>query len=588
MQRESLHLTTTPLKPERLETPTAVRWVSYLLIAGSALAIALAPCTTLAQTPQPKLPHLVRSGERVDLVVDGSPFLILGGQAHNSSASNMIDPEKVYKALDFIHANTAEMPVSWNLIEPEPGKFDFTLVDGLIERAREHHLRLVFLWFGTAKNATFSYVPGWVKQDRAKYFRARDSEGREMDALSPFCAAALQADQHAFSALMRHVREFDERDQTVILMQVENEAGLIHTDRDYSPAANQQFAEQVPAEVLNYLASHRQTLRPSMQNALQQNGNKKHGAWSEIFGDLAPEAFSAWSISRYVDGVAAAGKAEYAIPYYINVALMNTGSARAGDWPSGGGTANVIDIWKATASHIDIIAPDIYRVDFPEMVDIYDRADNPLFVPETGFAPYYAPYVFTTLAGHNGLGFSPFGVDGGSRRQEVSDGYDEVAGGVRKDALSSPALASIEENYRVLRPLLPLIASKRYQNSLFPIVLNFYRHEAVAIPVGDSLSAVVHFDEIFAANTSSHRAGGMIIKLAPDRFVIAGHGFHINFTELKGTRRDAEFLSIEEGTFEGDRWVRERVLNGDEENVTLPTHAPRILLITLNRANQTE
>jgi len=583
MLRESLHLTARSLEPERLQTPTAALWVSYLLFAGSALATALAPFTASAQTPQPQAPHLVRSGERVDLVVNGSPFLILGGQAHNSSASNLSDAEKVYKALDYIHANTAEMPISWNLIEPEPGKFDFTLVDGLIERARQHHLRLVFLWFGTTKNATFSYVPGWVKQERAKYFRARGEAGQEIDALSPFCAAALQADQHAFSALMRHVREFDERDQTVILIQVENETGLPGTDRDYSPEANRQFVEPVPSEVLNYLASHQQTLRPSMQNALQQNGNKKRGTWSEVFGDLAPEAFSAWSVSRYVDGVAAAGKAEYAIPYYINVALMNTGSARAGDWPSGGGTANVIDIWKATASHIDIIAPDIYRVDFPEMVDIYDRADNPLFVPETGFAPYYAPYVFTTLAGHNGLGFSPFGVDGEFRPQEISDGYNEAAGGVHKNEVSSPALASIEENYRVLRPLLPLIASKRYQNSLFPIVLNFYRHEAVAIPVGDSLSAVVHFDEIFSANTSSHRAGGMIIKLAPDCFVIAGHGFHINFTELKGTRRDAEFLSIEEGTFEGDRWVRERVLNGDEERVTLPSNRPRILMVHLNR-----
>jgi beta-galactosidase GanA len=536
-------------------------------LANYALALSVcAAANAVAQAPRDRIPELVRDGERVQLLVDGSPFLMLGGQAHNSSASSMNDVEIVYQALDAMHANTAEIPVSWNLLELQPGQFDFSLVDGAIERARAHHLRLVFLWFGTVKNATFSYVPDWVKQDRVKYFRARTADSQEMDAISPFCTAALEADKHAFAALMKHISGFDSRDHTVILMQIENETGLIRTDRDYSSVASQKFAEQVPEDLLRSLSNHKESLRPALQQAWRQTNFRMRGTWTELFGDLAPEAFSAWAVSRYVDAVAAAGKAEYAIPNYINVALMNSGSPRAGDWPSGGATANVIDIWKASATHIDIVAPDIYRVDFPEMVAIYDRPDNPLFVPETGFEPYYAPYVFTTLAGHNGLGFSPFGVEGGY-----------------KDSEHTPALSAFEETYRVLRPLLPTIASKRYQNSLFPIVLNMYRHEAVAIPLGDSLTAVVHFDEKFVAETAVHRAGGIIIKLASDKFIVAGEGFHINFAEIKGTPRNAEYLSIEEGTFDGTRWVRERVLNGDEESTTLPTHRPRILMIHLNR-----
>jgi beta-galactosidase GanA len=531
----------------------------------AALTLSCCTASTLAQTHQ-QIPTLVRDGEHYQLMVDDSPFLMLGGQAGNSSASNLSDIEVVYNTLDKMHGNTAEIPVSWNLLERQPGHFDFSLVDGAIQGARAHHLRLVFLWFGTAKNATFSYVPDWVKQDRSKYFRAKGPDGQDMNAISPFCIAALQADQHAFAALMKHISEFDRRDHTVILMQVENESGLIRTDRDYSSVGNEKFAGQVPTDLIAYLSTHRETLRPALKQAWQKSNQLARGTWTEIFGDLAPEVFSAWAISQYDDGVAASGKAEYPIPYYVNVALMNTGSVRAGDWPSGGATANVIDIWKASAKHIDIVAPDVYRVDFPEMVDLYDRPDNPLFVPETGFAPYYAPYVFTTLAGHDGLGFSPFGVDTYS-----------------KDPDESATVAAFEENYRVLRPLLPLIAAKRYKDSLFPIVLNMYRHEAVAIPLGDSLTALVHFDETFVAKTSAHRAGGIIIKLAPDNFIVAGEGFHIDFAETTGIPRDAEFLTIEQGTFVGDRWVTERVLNGDEENITLPTHSPRILMIHLNR-----
>jgi hypothetical protein len=529
-------------------------------------AFAFVLIVPVAHAQNEQIPHLVHEAERVRFFVDGNPFLILGGQAGNSSASNLEDIEVVYRALDAIHANTAEIPLSWNLLEREPGRFDFHLVDGAIEGARRHHLKLVFLWFGTAKNATFSYVPDWVKSDRITYFRAHDASDREMDAISPFCDAALKADQRAFSAVMRHIHEFDRQYHTVILMQVENETGLIHTDRDYSPAAAKAFEGQPPSNLLSYLQEHREALTPALQNVWKQAGYRKNGTWAEVFGDLAPEVFSAWSVSRYVDGVAEAGKAEYAIPYYVNVSLMNTGSARAGDWPSGGPTYHVIDVWKATARHIDILAPDIYRVDFPQMATIYNRPDNVLFVPETGFAPYYAPYVFTTLAGMDGIGFSPFGID-----HAYKDGTFTAAG------------AALEENYRILRPLLPIIARNRYRGTLFPIVLEMYRHESVAISLGDSLTAVVHFDEKFVADTEAHRGGGIIIKLAADKFIVAGEGFHIEFAELKGIPRNSEYLSIEEGTFDGEKWVTKRVLNGDEENTTLLTRQPRILQVRLNR-----
>lgn len=541
---------------------------SELLLLLSGLLFILPGLHCRAQDSVPEIPHLLHEGTRVQLVVDGSPYIILGGQAQNSSASSADDIEVVYRALDAIHANTAEIPLSWNLIEVQPGRFDYHLVDDAIEGARRHHLKLIFLWFGSEKNATFSYVPTWIKTDRKTYFRARDERGEEINAISPFCQELLRAEAGAFSSVMRHIREVDQHGSTVILMQVENETGLMNTDRDYSERANQAFASPVPSNLLTYLQEHRENLTPVMSEAWKRSGYRIGGTWEQVFGDLAPEAFSAWSISRYVDQIAEAGKAEYPLPFYVNVSLMNSGSARAGDWPSGGATEHVLDIWKAAATHIDLVEPDIYRVDFPLMAETYHRPDNALFVPETLFAPYYAPYAFTVIAGMDGIGLSPFGVDHG-----YAEGKLTAAG------------AAFEENYRVLRPLLPLIIQNRYRSTLFPIVREMYRHDSVAIPLGDSLSAVVHFDEDFVADINAHRVGGLIIKLEPNKFIVAGEGFHIDFEELRGIPREAGYLSIEEGTFRGDHWVTNRVLNGDEENARLPLHDPRILRVELDRGS---
>jgi beta-galactosidase GanA len=538
------------------------------LVACFIVSLLLLSSSALFRGQETAAPHLSHRGVQTDFIVDGQPFIMLGGQAQNSSASNLEDIETVYQALDAVHANTAEIPLSWNLIEPEQGKFDFHLLDGAVTGARRHGLKLVFLWFGTTKNGTFSYVPDWIKRDKETYLRARDMQDDEMPALSPFCGAALKADEQAFSKVMQHIHEIDQQEHTVIMMQVENETGLLHTDRDYSLQATRTFQGAVPTELLHYLHDHLDLLTPAMQSAWNQAGSPMQGNWRDVFGDLAEEVFSAWSVARYVDGVAAAGKAEYDIPYYINVALRNTGSARPGDWPSGGATSDVFDVWKATATHIDILAPDIYRTDFSQIASFYNRENNVLFVPETGFAPYYAPCAFAALA-MNAIGFSPFGIDRDLKNGELTN-----------------AGAAFEENYRVLKPLLSVIEKERYQGRLFGFVAEMFRHEALAVPLGDSLAAVVHFDEPFVADTAAHRAGGLIVKMSPDTYIVAGEGFHVDFEELKGIPRAPEYLSIEQGTFDGDRWVTQKALNGDEENINLISHQPRILRVRLNRTMQ--
>jgi len=251
-------------------------------------------CT--AQTPAPKL---VSAGGRHALLVDGSPYLVLGAQIGNSSAWPSVLP-KVWQAVEAMHVNTVEAPVYWEQIEPRPGSFDWTNVDALIEGARTHHLHLILLWFGTWKNGNDHYVPQWVKRDPQHFPRMINSAGAPLDVLSANAPANMEADRKAFSALMHHLAEKDGSEHTVLMMQVENESGGIGSARDFSPASNREFAGQVPPEL---------TL------------GRKAGTWTEVFPGNADEAFQAWHVARYVNAVAEAGKREFNIPFYCNVWL---------------------------------------------------------------------------------------------------------------------------------------------------------------------------------------------------------------------------------------------------------------------------
>lgn len=515
--------------------------------------ILLVCSTAYAQQSTRPIPSIEHVGAQYHLLVDGKPFLILGGQAHNSSATNPQDLEPVWHSLTALHANTAEVPVYWELIESQPGQYDFHLVDEVLAGARRNHLHLVLLWFASWKNGEMHYAPDWVKRDKARFQRVRGARGEELAILSPLCEAARDADALAFSKLMEHLREVDQVDRTVVMMQVENETGLLGTDRDYSPEAARRFEGLVPTELMTYLAAHRGTLMPSLDAAWEAAKFRSAGTWTEVFGELAPEVFSAWHIARYVDHVAAAGKRTYPLPMYANNWLINPGNERPGEWPSGGPTVHALDIWKAAAPNLDLLAPDIYLPRFKETCNAYHRADNPLFVPEAPFTPHIAADAFLTLAEFDGLGFSPFGIDWAFDGMKVSE-----------------QAAELEDTYRALDPLLGLIAAKQGSGKLHAIVQD--EDSAQAIRLDGSLALVVSFPKPYTPE--GPRGRGMIIELAVDDYVLVGAGFRVEFRELTGPPRAPEFLSVEEGAFDGDRWNPARRLNGDEVwDFALPDHA---------------
>jgi hypothetical protein len=530
------------------DTPSLFAKVAPL--ACGLLTLAAFTAAATAQPASRPIPTIEKKAGAVRLLVDGSPYLMLGGQVHNSDTANADDLNKALDVLASWHANTAEVPIYWEAVEPQPGQFDFRSVDLAVQAARKRELHLVFLWFGTWKNGESHYVPEWVKRDKQKYTRVLGPRGEETEIISPLCRAAMEADARAFAALLQHVKSIDESERTVLMVQVENEPGLVGTDRDYSQTASHLFEGPVPTELLSFLESHRTQLSAPLASVWGKS--PKSGNWKQVFGEMAPEAFSAWLVSNYINTVATAGKHEYPLPMYVNVWLIE-GVERPGRWPSGGATVNVLDVWKAAAPAIDILAPDIYYPKFYDVAAQYNRPDNPLFVPETNFNPYFIGFAYTAFGSFNGIGFSPFGID------------DVLKGG-------APAAigAGFEDTYSVLRPMLPLIARFQYTGKLHPVLQGLANGEdwKESIRVGDRLAANIDFTAAF--DPAKGRACGMIIELAPDDFVVMGTGFDVTFREMEGPLRDAQLISIEEGTFQGDQWVASRRLNGDERHVSLP------------------
>ena len=489
------------------------------------------------------MPRVIEKNGRHALLVDGKPFLMLGGQAHNSSAWPGMLPQ-VWAAVDAMHANTLEVPIYWEQVEAIQGKFDFSLIDTLLAQARGHKVRLVLLWFATWKNGSNHYMPDWMKNNAAKYPNITGKSGKPIDSPAPNIEATLEADTKAFAAVMRYLKKADPQ-HTVIMVQVENEPGAWDTIRDYSPIAQKLFEGPVPAELL----------KPEVLKALNRPGNAE-GNWQKVFGDRADEYFHAWSVARFIEKVAAAGKAEYALPLYVNAALRDPlTNPMANSYESGGPTDNVIPIYKAAAPAIDVLSPDIY-LDGSErilkVIELYDRLDNALFVPEASLAPHMARYMYDVIA-RGGIGFSPFGID--SNRP---DG---------KKTETTERLAPFAQDYKVFAPMMQELAQWGFDGKIKAVVER-EDNASQTIDLG-AWQAAISFGSSWRGNdvTKNEKPTGraMVVKLAENEFVVIGALCHITFKPLGNNQgRVWQYLKVEEGQYEKGKFKPLRILNGDE------------------------
>ena len=330
-------------------------------------------------------------------------FVILGGELSNSAATSVEDIDEVLPRMKALGLNTVLVPVFWEFLEPVEGQMDFTLVDRTIDVARKQGLKIVPLWFGAWKNSMSCYAPAWFKRDVKRFPRAMTAEGKPLEIASCFSDNVLQADLKAFSALMQHIAEKDPQREVVIMMQIENEIGMLESARDHSPLAEKAYKEE---------------------------------RWAERYGtdEYADEKFMALHYARYVEHLAKAARKIHDMPLYVNAA-MNSRGRKPGEYPSAGPLAHLADIWKAGAPSIDILAPDIYDTGFKSWASQYampsrpqdgGKVKNRLFIPESRCCENSGVRALYAFGEHQALGFSPFAIDQASTKdtESVTQAYN--------------------------------------------------------------------------------------------------------------------------------------------------------------------
>jgi hypothetical protein len=507
------------------------------------------------------IPRIERTKNGARLIVDGKPFIVLGGEIHNSSSSSLEYMEDIWRKLVSLNCNTAIVPITWELIEPEEGKFDFTLLEGLVEKAREYGLHLVILWFGTWKNALSSYVPKYVKTDLKRFPRAQLKDGRKTTTISPLSANARDADARAFEALMGHIRKIDEDKNTIIMVQVENEAGLLGAARDYSPMAEKHFNSEVPKELIDYLNIHENELIGDVKK-LWRSSERKVGSWLEVFGNIAEEVFMSWHIGSYINKVSGAGRNKYNLPMFVNAWIVQYKGEQPGMYPSGGPVSRMINIWHCAAPNIDLIAPDIYLHEFPEVCASYKQGGNPLFIPEARRDRCAPGNVFYAVGQHEALCFAPFGIE------SIDFKEGPLISNIVPDALfymdSSDVGFILAKSYKVISNITPVITKHYGTGNMIGILqsqLEVYLTELGQYKLKIKYKAPLKYTKFPGA--------AIIIAISPTEYLIAGFGFSVEFLPKAGDKQNIDFISIEEGTYVDEEWHRTRRLNGDEYGVIL-------------------
>jgi hypothetical protein len=507
---------------------------------------ALLNAQTHVSTTSGTVPHLEQHGTATQLIVDGKPFLMLAGETGNSSASDLSYLNTIWPSVVKMNLNTLIVPVYWELVEPREGHYEFTLVDRVITSARRNHLKLVLLWFGTWKNTMSCYAPLWVKTDQGRFPRARDAQGKALEILTPFSSENLKADARVFAALMKHIRLVDASHHTVVMIQVENEIGMIPDARDHSKEADQLFRESVPTELLQYLQKHKESLTPELQKAWRNSGDKTSGIWEEVFdkGLHTDELFMAWNFARYTNAVAEVGKREYSLPMFVNAALIRPGY-KPGQYPSGGPLPHLFDIWKAAAPAIDFLSPDIYFRNFVEWSTPYDRPGNPLFIPEAGNAQSMAN-AYYAIGQLNAMGYSPFSIE----------------------SLEHPENNQVSKAYDALRQLTPLILANQGTGTMAGALLDSSDQKA-ELQLGDYTFTVRHeYSWPYAARAEGEnpRFGCMLIMVSPNEYFIAGRGVVVTFQSRSNDGTIAGIGSMDEGRFICGKWIPSRRMNGDQSH----------------------
>jgi len=522
------------------------------------------------------IPKLEKRGAATQLIVDGKPFLALSGELANTSPSDLDYMRKIFPRLaKEVHLNTVLTPMAWAWIEPQEGKYDFHFVDAALDNANKNGLRIVWLWFGSWKNGQSDFTPAWVKTKQDRFPRAQLSGGRSLQVLSTLSENNWQADAKAFAALMKYVREVD-KTHRVIMAQVENEVGVVGDSRDRSPAANEAFSKAVPKEFMDYLQQHKDTLLPEFRKIWEAAGFRTSGTWTDVFGPgvATDEIFMAWNYARYLDKVTEAGKAAYPIPMFVNAWLNSPSDKGPGDYPSGGPQAHNHDIWRAGAPHVDMLTPDIYMPNFPELAARYSRSGNPLFIPECAGDIHGAANVFYAIGQFNAVGYSSMGI--GELQRLTAFRAGDAPPTAPPDVENLP----LPQAYATITNLASLILDHQAKGTIAAAWLNkdnpdtdirmagytlhvslwgWGRRSMPEVPIGYGTGDLKKLDAV--PDTMGY---AIFMPTGPDEFVMAGDNVLVTFTPDPPSSDLVALAEQSGGRFENGKWVIQRYLAGDD------------------------
>lgn len=521
---------------------------------------------------------------------NGKEMLALGMQSHNSSTGTFM-LERAIRAARLYGANTLEVPVYWYKIEPDMDVYDMTQVKELIDRIRQTELKLIILWFGTSKNGHPSYTPEYVKLHPETYRIAIGSDGARVASLSPHCMETQERDKKAFCRLTEFIKEYDSLTKTVIALQIENEMGYANTDRDYSDLAQADYEKPVPEAIRGI------KLPDDGLDYISQE-EKERFSWKGCFGRHSAEAFSAWYHGRYIGSIAEEAKKIYDIPMYTNVMVMENGCEEAGFCYNGGAAVSrVLDIWKAAAPRLDLLCPDIYnqtKEDYSRICGAYQRQDNELFIPESPcMGEANALNAIRAVTDFEAIGVSCFGAE------SVLDNQ----GALLKDA------ESMAITMKTISALAPLLVQYHKTGQIYGIVQEeFAAAKYLKLPDFHVQVKFLNADPAPHGNGSSInlrneenkwnlkiRGRGILVKTGEYEFYLAGAGIGVEFIKrphpadeqayIHLSSRQAgqlNFLSVEEGHFEKDKWITDYERNGDEANFAVYVHGGGAVRIRLN------
>ena len=540
------------------------------------------------------IPHVERQNGHPVLMVQDKPFILLAGEVHNSDSSSPRYMEKIWDMAEKLGMNTLLLPATWEMVEPEEGSFDFSVPQALIDQARDRSMRIVFLWFGSWKNAECMYAPAWVKQDLKRFPRAQIEKGKNKagrtvspsipvkipyTSLSYLGEETMRADARAFAAFMGFLKNYDEARQTVVAVQVENETGLLGAAREVSDEADALFAGPVPAEFAAYMRSHTDTMTEQIRAAVL--AGERQGSWTEVFGEAAEELFSAYHVARFVNTVAAAGKAVYPLPMSANCWLDKGG--QPGSYPTGGPVSKVQEVWDFCAPNIDVYCPDIYVPQFKEVCDEYTRRGGALFIPESATHSYCAPRLAYTVGHYHTMCYSPFGFD------DIGKPFTATQAFLFGVDVTDPALKTPQnlEEYaffgHTLREMMPMLADA-YGTSRLQAV-STETDPAIPAANGNPFGAIpptMDFGSFRLSATfqspMNPRNDGVCLCLAvsDSECWVLGSACSLNFSSARAEQPNLDLLLLEEGVFENGQWVPGRRLNGDE-SAHLSLEGPAVL-----------